>query len=100
MRARYSAYVLKQPDYIVSTTHPDSRSPDLMEQVESWMQESTWSDLTMVRTQQGGPGDAVGEVEFRAEFTAGGEVGTHHERSRFEKSDNQWYYVTGELVSR
>jgi SEC-C motif-containing protein len=99
MRSRYSAYVLKLPDYIVATTHPSSRTPNMMAQVEAWMQETTWHHLDVLNRVQGSSADPTGEVEFRADFTVGVEAGCHHERSRFERSDNQWFYVDGIILN-
>ncbi|MFC1762733.1 YchJ family protein [Planctomycetota bacterium] len=98
MRSRYTAYALKLPDYVVATTHPSSRTSDMMQQVEAWMQETTWLHLEVLNSIQGDPSDPAGEVEFRAEFTAGEAAGSHHERSRFERSENQWYYVEGVIL--
>lgn len=33
MRSRYSAYFFKLTDYLVATTHPDKRAPDLKERL-------------------------------------------------------------------
>lgn len=95
MRSRFSAFALKRPDYIVATTDPSRQSPELMQQVEAWMQETTWLRLEIVTTRQGRPMDQMGEVEFRAHYQTGGKTAVHHECSRFRKQDGLWYYVDG-----
>ena len=95
MRSRYSAYALKLPDYIVATTHPSYRSPGLMQEVEAWMAQTTWQQLEVLQTKQGGTEDQQGEVEFRAHYSVAGINDSHHEHSRFEKQEDEWYYTEG-----
>ena len=48
MRSRYSAYFFRRIDYLVDTTHPDTREPDLKNQLENTIHEANWSFLTIV----------------------------------------------------
>jgi len=67
MRSRYSAYFFRLADYLVSTTHPDTRARDLKERIEESIYEVNWRFLTIRRASKGGSGDKVGKVEFVAE---------------------------------
>jgi SEC-C motif-containing protein len=99
MRSRYTAYVLKNVDHLVQTTHPDSREDDLASSIRKWMRQVEWLKLHVVATDAGGEDDEAGRVEFIAEYLAATGPGRHHECSVFEKLDGEWYYV-GEEYSQ
>lgn len=85
MRSRYSAYVKEDVDYLVSTTHPDSRSPELAESIAAWMKQVQWVRLHILKTQR----DRIG---FMAEYIAGGKLAQYHEESVFKKYKGEWFY--------
>lgn len=93
MRSRYTAYIQKNVDYLVETTHPDSRTPDLAKSIRKWMKQVEWLKLHVVASEGGEAEDAFGQVEFIAEFIGDTGPGRHHECSVFEKIDTTWYYV-------
>ena len=89
MRSRYSAFATHNADYLMNTTLPAKRKfhnkPDLLE----WAQENTWTNLEIV--------EAIDNiVEFKAYFTdVNGIAQIQHERSRFQKIADRWFYVDG-----
>jgi len=93
MRSRYAAYALGRADYLISTWHPTTRRQgvDLDEEVK-------WIGLKIVRTQDGGPNDKEGMVEFVARYKVGGRAHRMREVSRFVRRDGRWFYVSGEEV--
>ena len=93
MRSRYTAYLMKKVDYLVETTHPDSRTSDLEKSIRKWMKQVEWLKLHVVATEEGTESDSTGHVEFMAEYIADTGPGRHHECSVFEKIDGRWYYV-------
>ena len=95
MRSRYSAYFFRRVDYLVETTHPDTRSSSLKQELESSMEEVKWSFLTILQTSKGGPEDRTGKVEFVAECFHHGEPCELHEHSRFRRYKGEWKYVDG-----
>jgi SEC-C motif-containing protein len=95
MRSRYSAYFFRLVDYLVSTTHPDTRDSDLKRHLEASIHEANWRFLTILGTSKGGPQDKVGKVEFVAEYFLGEEPHEHHERSRFKRFKGAWKYLDG-----
>lgn len=97
MRSRYTAYVMKKVDYLVQTTLPASRSDDLADSIRKWMRQVEWLKLHVVAMDQGSERDAVGYVEFIAEYITDSGPGRHHECSSFEKVDGLWYYVGEEV---
>lgn len=89
MRSRYSAYVMRRPDYLLATWH-GSTGPGEME-----LQPVKWLGLTVRHAAE--QGDA-GVVEFVARFRPahGGPAERLHELSRFVREGGQWWYVDGD----
>ena len=90
MRARYSAYVMKDRPFILSSWHPDTRPPTV-----TFSPQQEWLGLTIEHTHRGGPLDTEGTVEFIAKFRHGAEFFELHELSSFERVDGQWLYTAG-----
>lgn len=90
MRARYSAYVRQDSDFLMASWHPDTRPEAIAPDPGT-----EWLGLTIVATDRGSGLDANGEVEFRARFRRGEEYLELHERSTFERRDGRWVYVDG-----
>ncbi|PJJ65056.1 YchJ family protein [Compostimonas suwonensis] len=93
MRARYSAFALGRPEYLLGTWHPSTRPKAL--ELEAGRQ---WRRLDILGTEHGGPFDTEGVVEFRAFYRIGGDRGELHERSRFVREAGRWLYLDGELL--
>jgi len=90
MRSRYSAYVLKESDYLRDTWHPSTRPAVL----DISSDDTRWQRLEIIATQGGAAGDAQGMVEFTAHYR-GGQL---HERSRFVHDEGRWFYLSGEIL--
>ena len=95
MRSRYSAYFFRLVDYLVTTTHPDTRPRDLKECLEETIHEANWRFLTILGSSKGGPEDKMGKVEFVAEYFEAGQPHELHERSRFKRYKGAWKYLDG-----
>ena len=79
MRARYSAFVKHDLDFIRNSLHPSMRSKHNEESTRDWSQKSEWLGLE-IRNVEGGQADQkVGTVEFVAHYRADGENVEHHE---------------------
>ncbi|MGQ0697830.1 MAG: YchJ family protein [Panacagrimonas sp.] len=92
MRSRYSAFVLRLEDYLLSTWHPRTRPTSV--DVDAT---TRWLGLS-VKSARDTAADAA-EVEFVARYRIGGGTAVRlHERSRFVREDGHWYYVDGEVV--
>lgn len=98
MRARYSAYVGAQMDFIFETTHPDHRQGYDHAGTKEWAESSEWLGLEIVGTKGGGVKDDGGEVEFIARFSEKGVLREHHENAQFKKVDGRWYFTDGAMV--
>lgn len=86
MRSRYTAYVVKNVDYLVRTTHPDSREEGLEKSIRKWMRQVEWIKLHVVASTED-------RVEFIAEYLTSSAPGRHHECSVFKKIDGEWFYL-------
>jgi SEC-C motif-containing protein len=90
MRSRYSAYALKDVDYILRTWHPRTR-PKSMALADDGL---AWTGLTVHEQRVTGKNKAT--VEFTATYRAAdGSSATLHEKSRFLKEGNAWLYLDG-----
>lgn len=93
MRSRFSAYFFRLVDYLVETTHPDTREPNLKRELEKMINQVNWSFLKIVDVSKGGKDDKVGKVEFVADYYVDGEPQELHELSRFRRFKGVWKYV-------
>lgn len=92
MRARYSAYVKQEIDFIVETHNPVRIHRLDRKSTEEWASESEWLGLEIIRTENKG---AEGIVEFVAKFRQNDTDYDHHEVSNFVKTDGKWYFDDG-----
>lgn len=98
MRARYSAYVTKNMDFLMASTLPASRRESNVEAMQAWAEQAEWEGLEIVSTHKGGPDDTQGEVEFVVRYKMQGTAHQHHERSQFQKKDGAWYFKDGKVL--
>ena len=98
MRSRYTAFATGDVDHLARTWHPRTRPDELTVDPAT-----TWTGLTVVRTQRGGVEDSDGVVEFVARFDEpspgrgrAATAGRLHEVSRFTRRGGRWVYVEGD----
>ena len=91
MRARYSAYVLKHEDYLLTSWHADTRPATL--QLAAQKPPPTWLGLEIRHRHAVDSEHAA--VEFVARYKIAGRTKRLHEISRFVREDGGWYYVDG-----
>ncbi len=95
MRARYSAFVKADIDYLYKTVSPAQQKDFNVEETRDWAKNSEWKGLEIVETIDGGPDDEKGTVEFVARFKQNKKDITHHELASFEKIDGKWIFMDG-----
>lgn len=95
MRSRYTAYTFGNARYLQRTWHPDYRPGD-----PSLDEQANWIGLKVTRTEQGGPEDNEGMVEFVARYKINGKGFRLHEISRFGRLDGEWVYLDGKLIEK
>src|SRR5205814_1717893 len=66
MRSRYTAYARQDIDYVIRTHDPKTVKDTDKSYAAKWAKDATWDDLEIVETDQGGPEDEEGVVEFKA----------------------------------
>lgn len=89
MRSRYSAYCVKNADYLIATTHISTRKHHNKKDILSFATENHWVRLEIVKATEN-------MVEFKAYYLDSSlQPHTHHEKSTFKKEGEQWYYVDG-----
>jgi SEC-C motif-containing protein len=90
MRSRYSAYVLGNIDYLISSTVEEERKYYSKKEIERWSKESTWLKLEIIAHSEK-------HVEFKAYYQDILEqIHIHHEKSNFIYRDKCWFYKDGE----
>ncbi|ASU36932.1 hypothetical protein hmeg3_00595 [Herbaspirillum sp. meg3] len=95
MRSRYTAFSLREEDYLRSTWHPDTL-PDEPITAES---DVKWIGLDVIKHKHVNDADEA-TVEFVARFKVGGRAHRLHEVSSFVRQPDaagvaRWYYVDG-----
>ena len=90
MRSRYTAFVLEDADYLLTTWHPSTRPAEL-----TFEPGTRWLGLEVLRQLQRDPDHA--EVEFVARSRLAGRGHRLHERSRFVREQGRWTYVDGDI---
>jgi SEC-C motif domain protein len=99
MRARYSAFVTANIDFIEKTIHPGSRAGFDRENARKWAVESQWHGLEILNVIGGKENDAAGSVEFIATYSQKDEMVKHHEDATFRKEDGVWTFVDGRILN-
>ena len=97
MRSRYCAFVRQDAVYLLRTLHPAHRETNELENIRNSFDGIHWEGLSILSRKEGLPGDTRGEVEFVARYRANGKAGRLHENSLFVKTQEQWFYTTGEI---
>jgi SEC-C motif-containing protein len=92
MRSRYSAYARALEGYLLATWSPATRPASLG---FASTPQPRWLGLKVMDAATQDATHAT--VEFVARYRAGGREQRLHEVSRFELSDERWYYVDGDI---
>lgn len=95
MRSRYSAYVFDQRKYLLNTWHQSTR-PDSLDEKDT--RPDKWLGLKIVNVEAGLEKDTQGIVEFIAKYKLNGKAYRLHEKSRFLRENDKWFYLNGEMI--
>jgi len=95
MRTRFTAYALKNADYLLNTW--DETNPP--EVIDFSKEDVEWTRLEIVKTKKGSEKDSKGVVDFKAYYLQDDEEFVMHEISRFKKTANRWSYLDGVVKS-
>lgn len=93
MRARYTAFVKHNIDFIYNTFHTNTRGLQNKIEIETWAKECKWMFLEIIKS-------TTNTVEFKAHYLDSlMNPQVHHEKSTFKQFQNIWYYVDGIILS-
>ena len=95
MRSRYSAYVVKDINYIMSSHHSATRPIDELRDITEWTNRVKWRKLSVIGTKDGKENQEEGYVVFKAFFKDRGIKDIIYEQSYFKKENNEWKYHSG-----
>ena len=96
MRARYTAYVVHNIDFIINTCESGEKIAEIdRKATEDWSNKSVWHGLKILRTEKGTENDDEGIVEFEATYTQKNIRDIHHEIGGFKKVNGEWLYSEG-----
>ncbi|MFV1984681.1 MAG: YchJ family protein [Thiohalomonadales bacterium] len=95
MRARYSAYVRHDINYLLDTWHHSTRPSNIN---PDDLQLTKWNQLFIIDISYGLKQHNSGKIEFVAYFSTINTNEKLHEISRFVKEQNKWFYVDGKII--
>ena len=98
MRARYSAFVAHEIDFIMDTVVPNQSDNMSREAVERWSRKTDWKKLEITGTEAGSKDDETGSVDFKAFSMLDGVMQCHHEHAMFKKIDGKWFFEDGTQI--
>ncbi|PIS00525.1 MAG: hypothetical protein COT84_06900 [Chlamydiae bacterium CG10_big_fil_rev_8_21_14_0_10_35_9] len=101
LRARYAAYALNLPDFIIDTTHPEcfyyEKDKDKWKKdLEEFSTSTIFKDLRILDTHED---EELGFITFVAFIKQGDEDATFTERSYFVREEGKWLYRDGIVKS-
>jgi len=97
MRSRYTAHVCKNMAHIVRTMSGESlKLFDKEKTEEEWFEQCQWTKLEVIDVSEVDSNSKQGIVEFKAYCNFNSKEEILHERSKFLKINNQWYYISGQ----
>ena len=94
MRSRFSAYCVRDTEYLYNTYHPSVRPDNTRAQIATFAQSCHFIQLTVFATQQQ---NDTGLVRFNVSYIQQHLLCQFEETSRF-KYEDKWYYLDG-LIS-
>ncbi len=95
MRSRFTAYVLKNTDYLLQSWVSAKRPAALDLSTDT----AQWHKLQILHCHKGRTKDNKGTVEFKAYYYLDADEYVMHENSRFIKHGQRWLYVDGIIKS-
>ncbi len=97
MRSRYSAFCVKNVEYLLSTHHSSQQKANEREQLTSTFAHTQWLGLKVLNSSINLSDPGIGYVEYLA-FNKTENLEQLHEKARFRLEDDTWYYFDGELL--
>ena len=97
MRSRYTAFTQANADYLLDTWHPSKHNGLSADELRQSALSIDWQRLDILHSsEQREAGE--GTVEFKAWYKTDAGLVALHERSRFVREDNRWFYLDGDIA--
>lgn len=93
MRARYSAYVRGNIDFLVATTLAVQQAKLDLVQIKQWSEQTEWLGLQVISHTVSPHSARHAWVEFRVACRENGQQYIHHERSAFVRDETSWRFI-------
>lgn len=93
MRARYTAYVQGNIDFLRITTLPIQQAALDILQMTRWSQQTEWRGLQVISHQLATHSQRHAWVIFTVSCREDGQSYTHHERSAFVRDAESWRFI-------
>ena len=93
MRSRYTAFAVKDADYLFATYSTKARKKQSKSRIEKSMAGVEWQKLEILAIHEGRSQHDSGEVEFVAHYVKGNRRFTLRERSLFIREKWKWRYL-------
>ncbi|MBF0270224.1 MAG: YchJ family protein [Alphaproteobacteria bacterium] len=97
MRARVSAFIGGDMEFLERTLAPESKADFDRHAIEASMKGVEGLGFEVRDQEGGGEADQEGRLEYVARFKANGKPLAHHERAFFRRENGNWLYVDGEV---
>lgn len=91
MRSRFSAFFLKNVEYVIATTVPAQQALLDKSALQAWAEGMNWTHLEVMSHNKVGKRHA--QVRFRAYFDNGQGEQIYDELSAFVKIEERWYFL-------
>ena len=92
MRSRFSAYVIKNYQYILQTYASTQRAKLSVSELLDSAQDTQWLALQVITHL---PHEKTAQVEFKATYQVGNHYYVMHELSDFIFEGGKWFYING-----
>ncbi|MGL4721804.1 MAG: YchJ family protein [Desulfovibrionaceae bacterium] len=97
MRARYTAHVTSNLQFIIRSTHKDFRESEDEDTIKKWVDQVEWKGLHVLTSFGGGSHDTTGSIAFVVRFSINGQIREMKETAHFVKEHGYWYYTEGDV---
>jgi len=97
MRSRYSAFCVKDIEYLLLTHHSSKHEPNEREQLASTFAHTQWLGLKVLQSTIDRSDKTVRYVEYLA-FSKSENLEQLHENAKFILEKDIWYYLDGKRL--
>jgi SEC-C motif-containing protein len=97
MRARYSAHVVNEFDFLEESIHSSTREAVDREKMQQWSDTIKWEGIEVHATKAGGEKDEEGRVAFTARYSVNGVEQELREDASFVRENGEWRYLDGNV---